>query len=59
MASAAVVRHAAGMPDDDSLDIKTLTDEQLLDAYEATSGEPGDAEGDRLLAEIQRRGLDV
>ena len=44
---------------DDSIDAKTLTDEHLLDAYEATSGEPGDARADELLAEIHRRGLDV
>lgn len=43
----------------DSIDPTTQTDEQLLDANETTSGEPGDADGDRLLAEIQRRGLDV
>lgn len=47
------------MADNDSIDITTLNDEQLLDAYEATSGRPGDEEGDRLLAEIQRRNLDI
>ncbi|WP_426254479.1 hypothetical protein [Sphingomonas sp. DC2300-3] len=40
-------------------DLSSLTDDQLLDAYEATSGTPGDPEADRLIAEIQRRGLDV
>ena len=38
---------------------RDMTDEELCAAYQRTSGEPGDAEADALLAEIQRRGLDV
>lgn len=36
-----------------------MTDEFLLRAYQRTTGEPGDPEADALLAEIERRGLDV
>ena len=36
-----------------------MTDEFLLRAFQRTDGEPGNAEADALLAEIQRRGLDV
>lgn len=39
--------------------LELWTDKQLLDAYQQTSGEPGDAEADALLAEIQRRDLDI
>jgi hypothetical protein len=35
------------------------TDKQVLDAYQLTGGEPGDAEADALAAEIERRGLVV
>lgn len=40
-------------------DIESLTDRDLLAAYQRTNGEPGDAEADALLAEIQRRELDI
>lgn len=40
-------------------DPKTMTDAELLSAYEETSGEAGDPISDALLAEIKRRGLDV
>lgn len=43
----------------DSPDPASLTDDELLDAYERTSGEVGDPIADELLAEIQKRGLDV
>jgi hypothetical protein len=36
-----------------------LSDADLLAAYQRTNGEPGNAEADALLAEIERRGLDV
>ena len=36
-----------------------MTDAELLRAYQRTTGEPGDPEADALLAEIERRGLDV
>lgn len=36
-----------------------MTDEELLDTYEATSGRPGDEWADELIAEIKRRNLDV
>ena len=39
--------------------VRDLSDEDLLEAYERTSGEEGDAEAMVLLAEIQRRGLDL
>lgn len=35
------------------------SDDQLLDAYQRTSGQLGDPEVDALLAEIRRRGLDM
>ncbi|WP_198352535.1 hypothetical protein [Sphingomonas sp. MA1305] len=35
------------------------TDKQLLDAYQRTSGEAGDPEVEALLAEMQRRDLDI
>lgn len=40
-------------------DPASLSDEQLLDAYQATTGTPGDPEADRLIAEIQRHELDI
>lgn len=40
-------------------DHTTLSDEDLLAAYEQTSGAPGDEDADALLAEIKRRGLDT
>ena len=43
----------------DSPDPATLTDDELVDAYERTGGEPGDEIAEALLAEIQKRGLDV
>lgn len=36
-----------------------FNDEELLRAYQQTDGEPGDDVADTLLAEIERRGLDV
>ncbi len=36
-----------------------LTDAELIAAFLATDGEPGDPLADALLAEIERRGLDV
>jgi hypothetical protein len=41
----------------DSPDPATLTDDELVDAYERTDGEGAVAEA--ILAEIQKRGLDV
>lgn len=40
-------------------DPKSMTDDELLSAYAETSGEAGDPIADALLAEIERRGLDV
>jgi hypothetical protein len=37
---------------------EALTDADLLRAYQATTGEEGDAEADVLCAEIERRQLD-
>ncbi|MDP1026416.1 hypothetical protein Q5H91_04260 [Sphingomonas sp. KR1UV-12] len=39
--------------------IRALSDEQLLEAYERTTGAACDAEADALLEEIRRRELDV
>lgn len=36
-----------------------LPSADLLRAYQRTDGEPGNPEADALLAEIERRGLDV
>jgi hypothetical protein len=36
-----------------------MTDLDLLAAYQRTNGEPGNAEADALLAEIERRDLDI
>jgi hypothetical protein len=40
-------------------DPATLSDRDLLAAYQRTTGEPGDREADALAAEIARRGLDT
>ncbi|WP_269430560.1 hypothetical protein [Sphingomonas sp. Ag1] len=40
-------------------DPSTLSDKDLLAAYQRTTGEPGDPEADALLAEIERRNLDI
>lgn len=40
-------------------EIASLSDRVLVAAYQRTTGEPGDAEADALLAEIERRGLDL
>jgi len=39
--------------------VAEMPDAELLRAYQRTTGEPGDAAADALLAEIQRRELDV
>jgi len=39
--------------------LKAMSDEDLLTAYQRTSGEPGDVSADALVAEIQRRNLDI
>ena len=39
--------------------IREMTDEQLVEAFEHTSGAADDPEANALLEEIQRRGLDV
>ena len=39
--------------------IRAKSDADLLAAYQATTGESDDAEAMALLAEIERRGLDV
>jgi len=36
-----------------------MSDADLLAAYQRTSGEPGDVIADALLAEIERRNLDI
>lgn len=36
-----------------------LTDQALLAAFQRTDGEPGDPVSDALLAEIERRNLDI
>jgi hypothetical protein len=39
--------------------LKAMSDEDLLAAYQRTSGEPGDVSADALIAEISRRHLDI
>jgi len=39
--------------------IKAMPDEDLLNAYQRTSVEPGNTTADGLLAEIERRNLDI
>jgi hypothetical protein len=36
-----------------------LADRDLLSTYQRTSGEPGDPEVEAIIAEIERRGLDI
>ena len=36
-----------------------LCDRDLLAAYQRTSGEPGNPEVEAMLAEIEKRGLDI
>jgi len=39
--------------------LRAMSDADLLEAYQRTSGEPGDVSADALLAEIERRNLDI
>jgi len=39
--------------------IEYLDDQSLLEAYQKTDGEPGNAVADRIAAEIERRNLDI
>lgn len=39
--------------------LKAMSDEDLLAAYQRTSGEPGDGSADALIAKIERRNLDI
>lgn len=39
--------------------IETMSDKQILEAYEATNGEPGSLWTDLLVAAIDARGIDV
>lgn len=39
--------------------LRAMPDADLMAAYQRTSGEPGDAAADELLAEIKRRDLDI
>jgi len=39
--------------------VRAFSDEELLAAYEATDGQPDNAAAATLLAEIERRGLNV
>lgn len=52
-----VLRAAAGY--DGGYVLLPASDGDLLQAYQRTSGSPGDREADALLAEIGRRNLDV
>ncbi|WP_337137671.1 hypothetical protein [Sphingomonas aquatica] len=36
-----------------------MTDRALIEAYQATDGTPGEERVEALLAEIERRGLDL
>jgi hypothetical protein len=46
-------------PDPNRLPYAHMSDGYLLAAYGQTGGEEGDTTADALLAEIQRRGLDI
>lgn len=39
--------------------IAAMTDDELRTAYERTTGQHSDEQANRLLAEIERRGLDI
>ena len=39
--------------------VRAMPNADLLAAYQRTNGEPGNPEADALLAEIERRGLDI
>ena len=39
--------------------LRAMSDADLFAAYQRTSGEPGDVSADALLAEIERRNLDI
>jgi len=39
--------------------VRAMSDAHLIEAYQRTSGEPGDAAADALLAEIKLRNLDI
>lgn len=41
------------------VDLRTVSDAELIRAYLESNGEPGDPEGDALAAELERRGLDI
>ncbi|SFP98480.1 hypothetical protein [Sphingomonas rubra] len=50
---------AAAIEDQVSAAIGEAAGPDLLAAYQRTDGEPGNPEADALLAEIERRGLDI
>jgi hypothetical protein len=39
--------------------VEDLSDRELLEVYERTDGDPESPEVDRMIREIERRGLDV
>ncbi len=39
--------------------VRAMPDVDLLAAYQRTTGEPGDLNADALVAEIERRNLDI
>jgi len=49
----------SAVPVEQLVPVDAWSDAQLLQQYQKTSGEPGDVAADTLLAEIQRRNLDV
>jgi hypothetical protein len=55
----AVKRHGPGIPVEQAVPVTTWTDAELVRLYEKQSGESGDGFAMQLLAEIQRRGLDI
>jgi len=46
-------------PNQPITDPSTMTDAELIAAYQRTNGEPGNQEADALIAEIERRNLDL
>lgn len=39
--------------------IEFLDDQSLIEAYQQTDGQPGNSFADELLAELERRNLDI
>lgn len=47
------------MPEPEPIDPKQMSDRDLVAAYVMTEGDPDDPRAEALLAEIERRNLDI